>query len=90
MLAPSCVAQIGLCHPLDGIANPKYQSLVLLKTIFFTKSRRLAFNKDRWCHLALCLWLILFHWLVKLIPGQLLQTTNTLAYSYVYKKDAVQ
>ncbi len=31
-------------------------------TIFCKKKRAPAFNRDRWCHLALCLWLILFHW----------------------------
>jgi len=31
---------IGLHHPLDGIANPKYKLLHFLKTNFFPKQRR--------------------------------------------------
>ncbi len=48
-----------LHHPLDGITNLKY------KLYFLTPNKKikekLAFNRDRCCHLALCLWLILFH-----------------------------
>jgi hypothetical protein len=54
---------IGLCHSLDGITNPKYKLFGLQTTIIFYKEKKaLAFNQDRCWHLALCLWLILFHW----------------------------
>ncbi len=57
------IAIIGLYHPLDGITNPKYTLLNFLKTKFFCKVKEaLAFDWDRCCHWALCLWLILFHW----------------------------
>jgi hypothetical protein len=58
-----CNLQIGLHHPLDGITNPEYKLLRFIQlTNFFCKEKKaLAFNLDRCCHLALCLWLILFH-----------------------------
>ncbi len=50
-----------LYHPLDGITYPKYKLLHFWTTkFFFQKKKALAFNLDRCCHLALCLWLILF------------------------------
>ncbi len=54
---------IGLQHPLYGITNPRYTLLRFIQlTNFFCKEKKaLAFNQDRCCHLALCLWLILFH-----------------------------
>ncbi len=53
---------IGLHHPLDGVTNPKYKLLHFIKLTFFCKKKmELAFNWDRWCNLALCLQLILFH-----------------------------
>jgi hypothetical protein len=53
---------MGLYHPLDGDTTLKYELLCFLtpnKKI--SKRKALAFNWDRCCHLALCLWLILFH-----------------------------
>jgi hypothetical protein len=52
---------IGLYHRLNGNTNLKYKLLCFLtpnKKI--SKRKALAFNWDRCCHLALCLWLILF------------------------------
>jgi hypothetical protein len=55
---------IGLYHPLDGVTNPKYRLLCFLTTKFLCKEKKaLAFNQDRCCHLVLCLWLIVFHYL---------------------------
>jgi hypothetical protein len=52
---------IRLCRPLDDITNAKYKLLHFLTTKFFYKEKKaLAFNRDRCCHLALCLQLILF------------------------------
>jgi hypothetical protein len=52
----------GLYHPLDGITNPKYKLLHFLTIIIFTKKKKEpAFNWDRFCHLALCLWMILLN-----------------------------
>jgi hypothetical protein len=53
---------IGLYHPLDGVTNPRYKLLYFVKTKKICKEKKaLAFYRDRCCHLALCLWLILFH-----------------------------
>ncbi len=58
------ILSIGLHHPLDGVTNPKYKLLRFIHLTFFCKKKwALAFNWDRCCHLALFLWLILFHWL---------------------------
>ncbi len=55
---------IGRHHPLDGVTNSKYKVLPFLTKIFFCKVKKaLAFNRDRCGHLALCLQLILSHWL---------------------------
>ncbi len=53
---------MGLYYALDGITNLKYKLLYFLttnKTNF--KEKGTSFKRDRCCHLALCLWLILFH-----------------------------
>jgi hypothetical protein len=51
-----------LYHALDGITNLKYKLLYFLtpnkKKL---KRKALAFIRDRCCHLAICLQLILFH-----------------------------
>ncbi len=61
----SVMAPIGLYHPLDGVGNPKYKLLHFLTTKLFCKEKKaLAFNRDRCCHLALCLRLIHFHLLI--------------------------
>jgi hypothetical protein len=53
---------IWLYHPLDGVTNPRYKLLHFSTITFFYKEKKaLAFNRDRCCHLALCLQLILFH-----------------------------
>ena len=55
---------MGLFHPLDGDTNLKYKLLCFLtpnKKI--SKKKALAFNLDKCCHLALCLQLILFHFI---------------------------
>jgi hypothetical protein len=56
---------IGLHHPLDGVTSPEYKLLhfIQLPKFFCKEKKALAFNWDRCCHLALCLRLILFHWL---------------------------
>jgi hypothetical protein len=55
--------RIGLHHPLDGVTNPEYKLLRFIQlTNFLQEKKALAFNRDRCCHLALCLRLILFHW----------------------------
>ncbi len=53
---------IGLHHSPKGVTNLKYKLLSFLthnKKI--SKRKVLAFNRDRCCHLALCLRLIIFH-----------------------------
>ncbi len=60
---PLAHALIGLHHPLDGITNREYKLLCFIQLSIFCKEKKtLAFNRDRCCHLALCLRLILFHW----------------------------
>jgi hypothetical protein len=51
---------IGLYHPLDDITNPKCKLLHFFTITFFNKEKKaLAFNRDRCCHLVLCLRLIM-------------------------------
>ncbi len=50
-------------HPLGGITNPRYKLSHFLATKKIYKEQALAFNRDRCCHLVLCLWMILFQWL---------------------------
>jgi hypothetical protein len=52
---------VGLHHPLDGVTNPEYKFLRFIQLIFCKEKKALAFNRDRCCHLMLCLQLILFH-----------------------------
>jgi hypothetical protein len=61
----SVVMLMRLYHPLDGIANANNKLLRFLANKFFggKEKRALTFNRDRCCHLALCLRLILFHYL---------------------------
>jgi hypothetical protein len=54
---------MGLYHPLDADTNLKYKLLCFLTpNKNFLKRIALAFNRDRYCHLALYLQLILFHY----------------------------
>ncbi len=56
------VPSMRLCHPPDGSTSPKYKLLRYITTKFFCKEKNaLAFNRDRCCHLVLCLRLIPFH-----------------------------
>jgi hypothetical protein len=51
-----------LCHPPDGSTSPKYKLLCFILTKKICKEKiALAFNRDRCCHLVLCLRLIPFH-----------------------------
>ncbi len=58
---------IGLHHPLDGVTNPEYNLLCFIQVtkVFCIEKKPLAFNRDMCCHLALSLWLILFHYIKK-------------------------
>ncbi len=70
---------IGLYHPRDGITNPKYKLLHFLTTKLIWKDRKaLAFNRGRYCHLALCLLLILFHWVTKISAEKNVLTSQNL------------
>ncbi len=56
-------------HPPDGSTSPKYKLLCFITTkIFLQREASLAFNRDRCCHLVLCLRLIPSHWLFIHIP----------------------
>jgi hypothetical protein len=51
-----------LCQPPDGSTNPKYKLLCFITTKKICKEKNaLAFNRDRCCHLVLCLQSIPFH-----------------------------
>jgi hypothetical protein len=53
---------MGVYRPPDGITNLKYKLLYFLTPNKKNSKRKaLAFDRDRCCHLAICLWLILFH-----------------------------
>jgi hypothetical protein len=59
---------IGLYHPPIGVTNLKYKlSCLITPNKKISKWKALAFNRDRCCHLALCLGLIFIHWSSKLI-----------------------
>ncbi len=67
--------EMRLCHPPDGSTTPKYKLLCFITTKNFCKEKNtLAFNRDKCCHLVLCLRLTPFHW--KLVWVQ--QTENCL------------
>ncbi len=52
-----------LCHQPDGSTSPKYKLLCFIITKKICKEKNaLAFNRDRRCHLVLCLRLIPFHY----------------------------
>jgi hypothetical protein len=54
---------IGFYHPIDGVTNPENNVLHFLTTVIFHKQKKaLAFDQDWFCHLAPCLWLILFYY----------------------------
>ncbi len=58
---------MGLYHPLDGITNLKYKLLYFLTSNKkISKRKALAFNRDRCCHVAICLWLILIHYSINI------------------------
>ncbi len=70
---------IGLYHPRDGVTNPKYKLLHFLTTKLIWKDRKAqAFNRDRYSHLALCLLLILFHWVTKISAEKNVLTSQNL------------
>jgi hypothetical protein len=54
---------VGLYHPLDGVTNLKYNLLYFLtpNKKNFKEKKAIAFNRDRCCHLAICLQFILSH-----------------------------
>ncbi len=54
---------MGLYHPLDGVNNLKYKLFYFLTPNKKISNRKaLAFNRDRCCHLVICLRLILLHY----------------------------
>ncbi len=54
-----------LCHPPDGSTSPKYKLLCFKHhNLFYQIQNALAFNRDICCHLALCLQLLPFHYIV--------------------------
>jgi hypothetical protein len=53
------VPSMRLSHPPDGSTSPKYKLLCFITTKKICKEKNaLAFNRDRCCHLVLCLRLI--------------------------------
>jgi hypothetical protein len=60
---PCHFTECQLHHPLDGTFIPEYELLcfIQLPKFFCKEEKALAFNRDGCCHLALCLQLILFH-----------------------------
>ncbi len=57
-----CKTLMRLCHPPDGSTSHKYKLLCFITTKKICKEQNtLAFNRDRCCHLVLCLRLIPFH-----------------------------
>ncbi len=54
--------EIGLYHRLDGVTKPKCKLFSFSTAVFCKEKKALAFTQERWCHLALCLWLIFLHY----------------------------
>jgi hypothetical protein len=77
---------IGLYYPLNGVTNPQYKLLHFFTITFFNKEKALTFNRDRCCHLALCLQLIVFHYGqgINLPQKSTLQTHNSRVGSWPY------
>jgi hypothetical protein len=70
---------IGLHSLVDGIINSWYMLLSFITVIFLCKEKKaLAFNKDSCCHLALCLGLIILHWVSGNEHFQICVTTDLL------------
>jgi hypothetical protein len=75
-----------LCHPPDGSTCPKYKLLCFITTKkILHKKNALAFNRDRCCHLVLCLRLIPFHYTVQisLLYLEFLYYTNSILVSII-------
>ncbi len=52
-----------LRHSQDGSTYPGYKPMcfVYIRHCFREEQNALAFNRDTWCHLALCLQMMLLH-----------------------------
>jgi hypothetical protein len=53
--------QMRLHHSQDDNTYPGYMLMCFVYIIFFEEQNTLAFNQDTWCHLVLCLQMILLH-----------------------------
>ena len=53
-----------LHYSKDGSTYSGYKLMcfVYIHWSFYIEQNTLAFNRDKWCHLALCLLMILLHW----------------------------
>jgi hypothetical protein len=77
-----------LCHPPDGSTSPEYKLLCFItsKKFFCKEKNALAFNRDRCCHLVICLQLIPFHWVFLLTASQLTNSPAALTFNRVTDK----
>ena len=86
------VGSIGIYHLLYGVTSTKYKLSRFLTTNFLCKEKNtLTFNRDRCCHLALCIWLILFHWeFIRSIIGAMLRSFSlpALLARFFFNKDS--
>ncbi len=72
-----------LCHPPDGSTSPKYKLVCFIKTKKICKEKNaLAFNRDRCCHLVLCLRLIPFHSMKKYLKNQAEVLTRPMLWNF--------
>jgi hypothetical protein len=73
-----------LCQPPDGSTSPKYKLLCFVTIKFFCKEKNaLAFNRDRCCHLVLCLRLIPFHCPKPVLCIEIVVNTHTHTHIYI-------
>ncbi len=87
---------VKLCHPPDGSTSPKYKLLCFITAkLFYKEKNALAFNRDRCCHLVLCLQLIPFYYRTIFRPSTLpqnqlkLKLNSTFLVRLIYHKEQV-
>ncbi len=74
---------IGLFHPLDGIANPKYTSLCFFKQLYLVWETRIAWIKSNYYWLYKC---TACHHYTNIIKNGLIKLIKTRKYIYKMSK----
>ena len=76
-----------LCTPQMAVPVPSISCCVLNHhNLFYQIQNALAFNRDTFCHLALCLWLLPFHYCRKMFYSAALGCLGVALLSFEYFK----